>query len=121
MRPGVVVGAWGCLLAGLAGLLASFPLDVEAVALLGGAAASVLVAATVALLTGRDGTPRERRAIPDLSLATPLAAVALCSLVVGAEVGLWLILIGAGLLALALGGLIREGRAQRRAGREPPP
>ena len=53
------------------------------------------------------------RAIPDLSLSTALAGVALCSLAVGAEVGMWLVIIGGGLLALALGGLARERRAQR--------
>lgn len=119
MRPGAVVAVWGCLLAGLAILLATFPLDVEAVALLGGAAASMLLLALLVLVAERPPRSEDRRAIPDLSLATPLAGIALCSLVVGAEVGLWLILIGAGLLTLALGGLVREGRAQRRAGKEP--
>lgn len=121
IRPAVVLGAWGCLLAGLAGLLAAFPFDALAVALLGGAAASMLLLALLMLPTAPNRESSEAQAIPDLSLATALAGIALCCLVVGAEVGLWLVLIGGGLLMLALAGLIRERRAQRDARRKPPP
>jgi hypothetical protein len=35
-------------------------------------------------------------------------------MLVGAVAGLWLVLLGAGLLAFGLGGLLRELRAERR-------
>jgi amino acid transporter len=60
----------------------------------------------------RPAPPVER--LPDLSLSTPLVAVACGLLLIGTEVGAWLELIAAGLLCLALGGLVRELRAQRR-------
>ena len=57
--------------------------------------------------------------VPDVSVAAPVAGVALACLAVGAEAGLWLLLIGSGLLALAaaLGAreLARDRALRRRA------
>jgi hypothetical protein len=50
--------------------------------------------------------------VPDLSPPAALAGVALAGLVVGSELGTWLLLIAGGLLVLALAGLVREGRAR---------
>jgi hypothetical protein len=54
------------------------------------------------------------RATPDLSLASVMVAVAVAMLVIGALVGPWLVLIGAGALVIGLGGVARELLAQRR-------
>jgi hypothetical protein len=50
----------------------------------------------------------------DLSLSSVLVALAVAMLVLGALVGEWLILIGAGVLVAGLIGLARELRAERR-------
>jgi hypothetical protein len=55
------------------------------------------------------------RAVPEISLATTLVAVALAVAAAAAIFGLWLLLIAAGLLALGVGGLVRELRAAARA------
>ena len=54
------------------------------------------------------------RATPDLSLASVLVAIAVVMLVIGALVGLWLLLIGAGALITGLAGVARELLAERR-------
>ena len=77
----------------------------------------------MALLAGAGAWRRRRRArasdapqaIPDFSFPAVLAALGLASMALGLELGPWLILIGAGLLALAAGALVTEGRATRRA------
>jgi hypothetical protein len=67
---------------------------------------------------GRPDTdePGTVRLQPDLSLASGLLGVALFLLAVSAIVGIWLTLIAVGLLAAAVGGLVRERRAMRRRG-----
>jgi hypothetical protein len=58
--------------------------------------------------------------IADGSFATATLIVGLALALVGAGFGLWLILIGAGVTMLGVGGLVREGRARRRAQRSAP-
>jgi hypothetical protein len=59
---------------------------------------------------------RERpRALPDLSYSTVALAVGIAAMLNGVAFGLWLVLIGAGLVGLGLGGLAREYLAARRA------
>ena len=90
-------------------------------ALLSGGAVLFAVVAIVAALRGRRMDARgtrpegEDRSVPDLSFATVGVALGIINVVVGLYLGLYLILIGAGILAFGLGGLIREGRAQRRS------
>jgi hypothetical protein len=55
------------------------------------------------------------RGTPDLSLPSVLVALGVGMLVVGALVGPWLVLIGAGALVIGLVGVARELAAQRRA------
>lgn len=57
------------------------------------------------------------QAIPDTSVATVWFVLAAAALLVGAELGLWLLLIGAGLVAVGVAGLVRESRASREAAR----
>ncbi|HWH10963.1 MAG TPA: hypothetical protein VG165_07540 [Solirubrobacteraceae bacterium] len=110
---------WAILLGALAALQAGF----------GGKSLPVLVQAGAAGLIGLIALalaagPRilRRRAgglrlIPDLSLATPLAAISLAAMLAGATVGTWLILGGFLGLLVGIGGVVREHRAQRRARR----
>jgi hypothetical protein len=117
MRPPLVLLVWAVLLGVLACLQLAFRLDTMTFALAGGGAVFVAAVGTTFLLAGRVATrsPAQPRSVPDLSLATVVCAIGGCSVLIGAEVGLWLILIGAGVLVLGLAGLAREVRAQRRA------
>jgi hypothetical protein len=103
--PPLVLLAWALLLAVHTAVLVALGGDTLEVALLGGAAAGVAVLALVVALRRRDEAPR---AMPDLSPPAALAAVAVAGLVVGSELGMWLLLISGGLLVLALAGLVRE-------------
>jgi hypothetical protein len=90
-------------------------------ALLSGGAVLFAVVAIVVALSGRRMDARgtrpeaEDRPVPDLSFATVGVALGIINVVVGLYLGLYLILIGAAILAFGLGGLIREARAQRRS------
>jgi hypothetical protein len=108
------VALWAGMLALLCAVMALFG-DIGRIAplLLGGAALGVLVLALVAALAGQRGGAE--RFVPDSSLATVGVAFGVALLVGGAEVGPWMLGIGAGVLALGLAGLVREQRAERRA------
>ena len=108
---GIVLLAWAVLLGVNTAVLVALGGDTLPVCLLGGAAAGTAVLAAVAAVRARPS--RERWAVPEASPAAALAAIALAGLAVGAELGRWLLLISGGVLALAVGGLIRERRAQR--------
>jgi hypothetical protein len=101
----LVLLAWALLLAVHTTVLVALGGDTLEVALLGGAAAGVAVLALVVALRRRDEGPL---ALRDLSPPAALAAVAVAGLVVGSELGMWLLLISGGLLVLALAGLVRE-------------
>jgi hypothetical protein len=106
-RGPLVPLAWSLLLALNTGVLIALGGDELEVLLLGGAAAGAALLAGVAAARGR----ARAEGAPDLSPPAAMAAVAVAGLMLGAELGTWLILISAGLLALALGGLARELRA----------
>lgn len=55
------------------------------------------------------------QAIPDFSFPTVLAGIAIAWMGLGLELGPWLLLIGAGALALAVGSVAIELRATRRS------
>jgi hypothetical protein len=86
-------------------------------ALLSGGALLFAVLALVVALRGRGEARADEaeRTVPDLSFATVGVALGIINILVGLYLGLYLILIGAGILAFGLGGWIREARAQRRA------
>jgi hypothetical protein len=88
-------------------------------ALLSGAAVGMAMVAAIIALRGRAVDRRARRteAVPDLSFATVGVALGIINVVVGLYLGLYLILIGAGILGFGIAGLIREARAERRAHR----
>jgi MFS family permease len=74
----------------------------------------------IALLAGsrRGRTSQERpTVIADLSMASALVGVAIGTMLWGAFIGEWLLLIGAGMLALGLGGILRELVSARRLAR----
>lgn len=62
-------------------------------------------------------SPERPRLLPDLSYSTIAVAVGAAMMLNGVAFGLWLVLIGAGLVVLGLGGLAREHLAARRAAR----
>ncbi len=90
--------------------------DPETPALQGGAAIVLLVLAGY-LALGYRGAPdagdRTARVIPDSSVAAAWVAVSLATMALGAELGLWLVLIAGGMLLVGIGGLVRESRASR--------
>jgi heme A synthase len=86
----------------------------------GGAAGFAIVAAIVAIRGRRLDERGERpetqvRPVPDLSFATVAIGLGIINVVVGFYLGLYLVLIGAGILAFGIGGVIREALAERRA------
>jgi Flp pilus assembly protein protease CpaA len=107
---------WAALLAVNAAVLFAFAnADEAAFALLWGAAGAVLVTGVGLLALGRrrDGGD-DVRLVSDLSLSTGFLGLALVLLVLSALLGWWLTLIGAGLVACAVAGLVREWRERRR-------
>ena len=65
-------------------------------------------------LDARRAQDERPRLVTDGSLATVTLIVGLAAALLGAGFGLWLILIGAGITALGLGGVVREQRARTR-------
>jgi hypothetical protein len=113
----LVLCVWGLVLVVLAVLMATaFGENPTAVLLLGGAgAASVLLGAALWTFRGRvpGEDPDAERPVTDASMAAGLAGAALALMLLGTQYGAWLVLIGGGLLALGLGGIAREIRAER--------
>lgn len=112
-RPAVPIAVWGTM---LAVLLAVFPIaflpDTETILMFGGAVAGTFLIAAIALaVTGRAAPPE--LAETDLSYPTVVIALAVSVIAVGLEGGLWLWLIGGGLLLAGVVGVIRERRAER--------
>lgn len=117
----VILVVWALLLSTLVGLMLILGESLLSYELLGSAAALIAVLAVIAVLV--NGEQRARRswipiASPDLSLPAPLLAIGLTAIAVGFTVGPWLTYVGAGLTLLALTGLAREYREQRRTLRE---
>jgi hypothetical protein len=122
-RAAVVFLAWGVWLGiwtavQLLFLHAAFPERTIEWVMLGGASAATLV--TGIGVWGHDRTHRTapgERLIADESAATAAFAVGLAMALLGASFGLFLVLIGGGIAALGLGGLVREGLARSRSAR----
>ncbi len=127
-RAAIVLFGWGLLLAAMTALQAPFvsvkgPFGLHPIQyiMLGSASAGcLLVGAAVWALDVRAGSDEAPRVIADGSFATAALVVGLALALLGAGFGLWLILIGVGVTALGVGGLVREGRARRRAQRSAP-
>jgi hypothetical protein len=109
-RAAIPIAIWGSYLGGLALMLGLWGRpDVVGVILMGGASLeALLIAGWVALLKG-SAQPGAAAAPSLWAWAIPLA-VGLACVVDGLQVGLWLLLIGAGLVLLGLVGVARTGR-----------
>jgi len=69
------------------------------------------------IFLGRREIVERARALPDLSYSTIAVGLGAAAMLNGVAFGLWLVLIGAGIVSLGLGGLAREHLAARRAAR----
>jgi hypothetical protein len=112
-RAAVPLLGWAALLTVLTIVLWIWTSDDLPPAIFSGAAGVAWLVGLVALAHRRP--PALVRATPDLSLASVMVAIAVAMLVIGALVGPWLVLIGAGALVVGLAGMARELLAQRRA------
>jgi hypothetical protein len=109
---------WALLLAIHPPLMAAvFDENPTSVLLLGGAAFGSAVVA-LGLWLRRHRAPEEdqdvERPVTEVSLASALVGAALALMLLGAQFGAWLVMIGGGLLLLGLSGVARELRAERR-------
>lgn len=113
MKTGLTPLLWGALLALNAAVLAVWgaPVWWAAVPL---AVSAVLAAATGAALVSRPRTQEAVRAVTDSSAATATLVPGLAMLALAPAAGLWLALLGAGVIMLALAGLARERMGLRR-------
>jgi hypothetical protein len=110
---------WGVFLSVLTGVgVVFFGTSVSTPALLGGAALFALVLALGLAVTRRSVQVEGGGTDPEGSPATVWLALSLALMTVGATLGLWLVFIGGGMTLIGVGGVVRELRAQRAAGRE---
>jgi hypothetical protein len=116
----VALAWWGVELLILTSVQLVFRFDALPFVLLAGAGLAVVLASiAVAAALPDPGRPRDAaserpRRVPDLSIGSALLPFGLAAMVVGAQVGAWLVLVGAGIVALAVGNLIREWLGIRR-------
>jgi len=114
-RAFVPLLVWATLLTVLAAVLWVWSSDHLPPAIFSAAAGVAWLVGLYALLRpGRRLRLRVRPPELDLSFSSVLVALAVAMLVLGALVGEWLILIGAGVLVAGLIGVARELRAERR-------
>ena len=114
-----VIAGWGAWLCALALLELIFTPSAIELSLLGGAGAGMMVIGALTLYgERRHGRPRpegdEPTSLPETSAPSVFLALGIATFVAGSEFGSWLVAIGAGIAALAIGGLVREWRAQQR-------
>jgi hypothetical protein len=110
-----VLLAWGLWLAVLTGVQAVFSPKLIQFSIPAAASAACVAAGLVVwALDARQARGERPRLITDSSIATVTLIVGLAVALLGAGFGLWLILIGAGITALGLGGVVREQRARAR-------
>jgi hypothetical protein len=100
----LAVGLWALFNAALAALLLGFRHNAVQLISYWLAVATVLA---IALLALRASEPAVRR-VPEASAGTIVLAVAIAFLVLGAGLGLWAALLGAGLAVVAIVVLVRE-------------
>jgi drug/metabolite transporter (DMT)-like permease len=114
----VVLLFWAFLLAVNTVVMAAvFNENPTSVLLLGGAAAATALVALFLWLRRRRAAgedPDPERPVTEVSMASALVGLALALMLLGAQFGVWLVLIGGGLLVAGLGGVTRELRAERR-------
>lgn len=109
---------WGVFLGILTAVgLVFFGTSESTPALLGGAAAFVLVLALGLAITRRSVQVEGGGADPDGSPATVWLALSLALAALGAALGPWIAFIGGGMAIVGVVGVVRELRAQRQAAR----
>lgn len=111
-RPAVWLAAVGCVLAVVAIIGWIWSEDVLPPAVFTGQAIACIA---IAVFIARRELSDRVRALPDLSYATVAVGLGASAMLSGVAFGLWLVLIGAGITAFGLGGLVREHLAARRA------
>jgi hypothetical protein len=104
-------GAWGLWLGVLATVLAVWGDALVAVLVFGGAAAVAALSAGYMVVADRAGDPP--RMLREASTAPPVLAAGVVLAANGLAFGLWLILIGAELIAFGVGLAIAERRRAR--------
>jgi hypothetical protein len=111
----IVLAGWGALLVAFAAVQLTLEVEAIEIALLGGSGAIVVVAGAAALIAERRRrAPRGGGEVLRWTSASSAAlAVGVCLLVLGWELGGWMIGIGAGVTAVGLVGVIRETLAGR--------
>jgi hypothetical protein len=111
-RGGIVLALWGLFLGVFAVVLWVWgPFTLPPLILTCAAGACVL--AGIALVAWPEREPRARP-VPEISLPSALAAVGVTTALYGVSFGLWLVLTGAGIIALGIAGVVRELRAEWR-------
>jgi hypothetical protein len=113
-RPAMWLVGVGCVLGVVAVIGWIWSEDVLPPAVFTGQAVACIAGA---VLLGRRELAERARAIPDLSYSTIAVGLGAAAMLNGFAFGLWLVLIGAGIVAFGLGGLVREHLAARRAAR----
>lgn len=117
-RPGVAFLVWAVLLSLLAAVLWAVFEQQDRLSVLMPAFAVALTAAFAlgGWRAARRAATRtfEAQAAPETSWPAVLGGISLVLVLLGLEVGTFLIFIGGGLLVAAAGGLAREWRAERR-------
>ncbi|MGH2904941.1 MAG: hypothetical protein ACRDK7_15365 [Solirubrobacteraceae bacterium] len=114
-RAAIVLLAWGAWLGVLTGVQAAFePKLIQFVIPAIAAGTCIFAGLVLWMLDTYRGHDERPRLIADSSLATAMLVLGVALALLGAGFGLWLILIGAAVGALGLGGIVREQRARGR-------
>jgi hypothetical protein len=113
----IVLAVWAALLGVLTAIQVIFPTHLVSGALLGGAAAATLVVGGLVFLGRRrapEFDPDAERPVTELSLASGFTGLGVALLALSARFGVFLTAIAGGMIALGIGGIVRELRAERR-------
>jgi uncharacterized membrane protein YfcA len=114
-RPILLWGLGMCALATIGATVFDFE-SVHAPALLYGIGGFMVLLALVLTVTRRgENHPAHVQSLPDTSPPTTFAGLGFVLMAIGAVAGWWAVLIGAGMVVVGGFGILREGRAQRRA------
>jgi hypothetical protein len=109
------VAAWGAFLLALAAVALIFRPDGPTIALGFGSAAAAVTAGLTVLQSRHHPSPGPDAPLPDLSVATVVAAFGAANVIIGVAIGTWLLAIALGVTVAGLAGVAREVRAERRA------
>jgi hypothetical protein len=109
-RASIVALTWAALLLGLGLVLWAIFTPSDATSYILPAAAALATALIALAARGRRPRPPAAERVLALSPATTTVTVGLAIVLIGLSVGAWLALIGAGLAALGVVGLVRERR-----------